>query len=44
MQTKIDDLVQKKDEIRSSLDDLTKVVESKEKEKRQKEIAKKLDD
>ncbi len=43
MQTKIDDLVQKKDEIRSSLDGLSKVVESQEKEKRQKEIAKKLD-
>ena len=43
MQTKIDDLVQKKDEIRSSLDDLSKVVGSQEKEKRQKEIAKKLD-
>ena len=44
MQTKIDDLVQKKDEIRSSLEDLSKVVEAQEKEKRQKEIAKKLDE
>ena len=44
MQTKIEDLVQKKDEIRSSLDDLSKVVEAQEKEKRQKQIAKKLDD
>lgn len=43
MQTKIDDLVQKKDEIRSSLDGLSKVVETQEKEKRQKQIAKKLD-
>jgi hypothetical protein len=43
-QTKIEDLVQKKDEIRASLDNLEKMWKSKEKEKTQKEIAIKFDE
>ena len=44
MPKKIEDLVQKKDEIRSSLDMLSKTVWEQEKEKLQKEISKKIDD
>ena len=44
MPTKIEDLVQKKDEIRASLDELSKVVWTQEKETLQKSITKKLDD
>ena len=42
MQPKIDDLVHKKDEIQSSLDNLSKLTEKTEKEKVQKEISDKL--
>lgn len=44
MPTKIEDLVQKKDEIRASLDELSKAVWTQEKEMLQKSITKKLDD
>ena len=44
MPIKIEDLVQKKDEIRASLDELSKAVWTQEKETLQKSITKKLDD